>query len=92
MLTDRKERGLCIQGLNHEGRGRQEEADEWKRRSRSGEKIECPFLADINEGQRAAYIFFEMKDASKIPAIAEPRFLAFNASVEIHPVMVLVDL
>ena len=33
-----------------------------------------------------------MKDASEIPAIAEPWFLAFNASIELHPVMVPDDL
>ena len=48
------------------------------------------FTAD--SGQRTAFIFLEMQDASQIPAIAEPWFLAFNASIEIHPVMVPADL
>ena len=43
------------------------------------------FTAD--NGQRTAFIFLEMQDASQIPAIAEPWFLAFNASIEMHPVM-----
>jgi hypothetical protein len=33
-----------------------------------------------------------MKDASQIPAIAEPWFLAFNASIEFYPVMIPEDL
>ena len=33
-----------------------------------------------------------MPDASQLPAIAEPWFLAFNASVEMHLVMVPDDL
>jgi len=48
------------------------------------------FTAD--NGQRAGFIFLDMQDASQIPAIAEPWFLAFNASVEIHPVMIPDDL
>ena len=54
-------------------------------------KPEAVYFTD-NNGQRAGFIFFEMKDASEIPAVAEPWFLAFNASIEIHPVMVPDDL
>lgn len=54
-------------------------------------KPEAVYFTD-NDGQRAGYIFLDMKDASQIPAIAEPWFLAFNASIEIHPVMVPDDL
>ncbi len=48
------------------------------------------FLAE--KGQRTGLIFFEMQDASQIPAVAEPWFLAFNASIEFHPVMIPDDL
>jgi hypothetical protein len=54
-------------------------------------KPEAVYFTDDN-GQRAAFLFLEMQDASLIPAIAEPWFLAFNASIEIHPVMVPDDL
>ena len=49
------------------------------------------FLAD-EKGKRTGYIFFEMQDASQIPAVAEPWFLSLNASVELYPVMVPADL
>jgi len=55
------------------------------------QKPEAAYFTDDN-GQRTALIFLEMKDASQIPAIAEPWFLAFNASIELHPAMVLDDL
>jgi hypothetical protein len=45
-----------------------------------------------NNGQRAGLIFLDLQDASQIPAIAEPWMLAFNASIELSPVMVPDDL
>ena len=54
-------------------------------------KPEAVYFTD-NDGKRSGFIFFEMQDASQIPAIAEPWMLAFNASVEIHPVMIPDDL
>jgi hypothetical protein len=48
------------------------------------------FLAE--EGKRSALLFVNMDDASQIPAIAEPWFLAANATVEFKPVMRLEDL
>jgi hypothetical protein len=48
------------------------------------------FLDDC--GQRTGLIVLDMQDASQIPAIVEPWFLAFNASVALHPVMIPADL
>jgi len=54
-------------------------------------KPEAAYFTD-NNGQRSGFLFLDMQDASQIPAIVEPWFLAFNASIEIHPVMVPGDL
>ncbi|MFN0085984.1 MAG: hypothetical protein ACKVX9_11410 [Blastocatellia bacterium] len=54
-------------------------------------KPEAAYFTD-ESGQRTAFLFVDMQDASQIPAIAEPWFLAFNASIEIHAVMAPEDL
>lgn len=54
-------------------------------------KPEAAYFTDDN-GQRTALLFLDMQDASQIPAIAEPWLQAFNARIELHPVMVVDDL
>ena len=54
-------------------------------------KPEATYFSEEN-GKRGAYIFCDIQDASQLPAVAEPWFLAFNASVEFHPAMTLADL
>lgn len=52
---------------------------------------EAAYFLD-NNGQRTGLIVFNMESAAQIPAIAEPWFLALNASIELHPAMVPDDL
>jgi hypothetical protein len=54
-------------------------------------KPEAVYFTD-DKGQRTAFLFLDLQDASQIPAIAEPWFLAFNANIELHPVMLPEDL
>jgi hypothetical protein len=54
-------------------------------------KPEAAYFAADN-GKRTGFIFFDLKDASQIPAVAEPWFLAFDAHIEFHPAMNLEDL
>jgi hypothetical protein len=48
------------------------------------------FIAE--NGKRTGILVIDMKDCSQLPAIAEPWFLALNASIEVTPAMVPDDL
>src|SRR6266403_4465582 len=50
-------------------------------------KPEAVYFFVDDDGQRSGSIVFDMKDASQIPAIAEPWFLAFNARISLRPIM-----
>ena len=60
-----------------------------------GQKLD-QILADIKpeavyfserDGQRGAVLIVDVADSSKVPSIAEPFFLTFNANVKFHVVM-----
>ena len=44
------------------------------------------------DGRRGAILIVDVADPSKIPALAEPWFLSFNAEVSLHAVMTPEDL
>ena len=48
------------------------------------------FVAD--NGMRTAFLILDLKSTADIPGIAEPWFLAFNASIEATPAMTAQDL
>ena len=54
-------------------------------------KPEAAYFGD-NNGQRTAFLFLDMQDASQIPAIAEPWFLSFNGDCKFRIVMSPEDL
>jgi hypothetical protein len=44
------------------------------------------------DGKRTAFLIVDLPDASYIPAVAEPLFLAVDADIDFMPVMVVEDL
>jgi hypothetical protein len=54
-------------------------------------KPEAVYFTEFN-GQRGAVIIVDLPDASKIPSLAEPWFLLFQADVEFRIVMTPEDL
>lgn len=54
-------------------------------------KPEVIYFAE-RDGKRGAIAVVEMADTSKIPSLAEPWFLTFNADVKFHPLMTPDDL
>jgi len=39
------------------------------------------------DGKRTGLIFFDLKEPSQIPSVAEPFFMAVNASIDFSPAM-----
>ena len=54
-------------------------------------KPEATYFA-AREGKRGGTMVVDLADSSKMPSVAEPLFLAFNASVQFHPCMTPEDL
>jgi len=57
----------------------------------AAQKPEAAYFRDT-DGKRSGFLILDLANASQIPALAEPWFLTFNASVDIHPVMTPADL
>ncbi len=55
------------------------------------QKPEAAYFTEY-AGTRTGLLILDLPNPSRIPALVEPWFLTFNASVQIHPVMLPADL
>lgn len=55
-------------------------------------KPEAAYFTAVGDGFRGGFVVVNIDDASQIPALAEPFFLAFNATVKFYAVMTTDDL
>jgi hypothetical protein len=55
------------------------------------QKPEAAHFTD-RHGMRSGVLIVDLADASGIPALVEPWFLTFHATIEVHPVMTPADL
>ena len=55
------------------------------------QKPEAVYFTEI-QGHRGAILIVDLDEPSKVPALAEPWFLLFNADCEFHIVMTPADL
>ncbi len=53
-------------------------------------KPEAAYFA-LSDGLRTGFIFFDMKENSDVPMIAEPLFMELGAELELQPVMTAQD-
>ena len=54
-------------------------------------KPEAAYFAEF-DGHRTALLVIQLDDSSRIPSVAEPWFLTFNADCHFHPAMSAEDL
>jgi len=54
-------------------------------------KPEAAYFTANDMGERSFFVVFDLADPSKIPVVAEPLFMMFNARVRFRPLMTMDD-
>jgi hypothetical protein len=55
------------------------------------QKPDAAYFGEDN-GKRTAFVFVQVKDNAELLGLTEPWFIAFNAYVELRPIMTFVEL